>query len=257
MSTHKKYSIEEMQAQIRQLQTTINLPGVPDDEKAIYNDTIQRIQAEIAARQAAPNPQPHYHEPKPIPQPKPEAQLPPIGGAGGGIEEAFDRDAAATNEHYQRQATTTPPKPEAKHPTFGGAGGGFTVRTAGGHTHTATALPATIEVQKDTDPHNPSLTIRWADDYTITVDETAARGRFATTLRDTISLKCVSKEHRFEKMWRWDTPWRAAGFYQALIHFYGGEPPTLQQLDIKRPSELTRYIFSLIADAAAIAAEKQ
>lgn len=109
-------------------------------------------------------------------------------------------------------------------------------------------MSATIQADHDADPYNPAVRITWADGYAITVTETEARGRFVTTLRDTCALRLVQKG-RYEAMWRWSSPWRAAGFYQALTHFYG-TPPTLAQIGISRPSEITRHIFQLITTSA-------
>lgn len=243
----KQHTIEEMQTQIRQLKTTIALPGVPADEIAIYTATIQRIEAEIQARQQSgpvtpkPAPPPTEQIKHNTPPPPPPLYVsPPIGGRDAGvvdtIEQAFDRDADRANAHYQQQAAQ-PLKPRTIH--------------AGATPTTTNPNNATLEADHQTDPHNPRIILRWADGYFITCDETAARGRFLSTLRDTLALKCVAKEHRYEKMWRWDSPWRAAGYYQALTYFYGGPPPTLQQLGITRPTGLQTTIFQLITEKAA------
>lgn len=228
MSKEKTYSIEEMQTQIRQLKTTINLPGVPDDEKAIYMATIQRIQSEIDARTGpVSTPPPPPVQPQPIktttpppPPPPPLYFTPPVGGgAGGGVD------------------TAAPPlKPSIIH-----AGGQHPVNSK-------QPMSATIQADHDADPYNPAVRITWADGYTISVTETEARGRFVSTLRDTCGLRLVQKG-RYDAMWRWSSPWRAAGFYQALTHFYGA-PPTMAQLGINRPGEITRHIFQLITTSA-------
>lgn len=223
----KQYSIEEMQKQIHQLETTINLPGVPNDEKQIYTATIQRISAEIAARQAKPvTPEPPKQTLQPIktttpPPPPPLYVNPPVGGgAGGGVD------------------TAAPPlKPSIIH-----AGGQHPVNTK-------QPMSATIQADHDADPYNPAVRITWADGYTITVTETEARGRFVTTLRDTCALRLV-KKGRYDAMWRWSSPWRAAGFYQALTYLIGAAP-TIHQLGIQRPNEITRTVFQLIAETAA------
>lgn len=119
---------------------------------------------------------------------------------------------------------------------------------AGNMTPQKEPMSSSIEFANNSDEHNPTLTVSFSDGYTITVTEAEASSRFKTTLRDSAALRCVS-ENRFDKMWRWDTPWRCAGFYQALTKFWG-EPPTLQQLGISRPSEATKAVFALVAEKA-------
>lgn len=109
-------------------------------------------------------------------------------------------------------------------------------------------MSATIQADHSTNPHNPTVTITWADGYTYTGDETAIRGRFTTTFRDTLGLRLV-QAGRYSAMWRWSSPWRAAGFYQALTHLIGGAP-TIHELGITRPNELTRTVFQHIAEKA-------
>jgi len=223
------YSIEEMERQIAQLRATMSMPGVPDDEKAIYATTIRRIQLQIDARTGSgpvakpPNPTP----PQPVKSTTPPAQNqnPP--------------SLTFVNGYIQ------PPPP----PTKKGDDGIKTRIVAPTNVPKGGKLAATIQAAHDSDPFNPIITITWADGYTFTGDETAIRGRFTSTLRDTIALK-YTRERKFEKIWRWDTPWRAAGLYKALTHLNAGEPPTLADFDITRPTELTRIIFELISEAA-------
>lgn len=110
-------------------------------------------------------------------------------------------------------------------------------------------LTAHIEAAKDSDPYNPTITITWADGYSITVDETAARGRFVTTFRDTCALRNV-QEGRFDRMWRWDSPWRATGFYKALTLFRNQQPPTLRDIGITVRNDLAQRAFAEIVDKA-------
>lgn len=232
----KQYSIEEMQKQIHQLQTTINLPGVPDDEKQIYTATIQRISAEIAARQAKPvTPEPPKQTLQPIktitPPPPPPSKWPPVSET---MEENAERE-------LQRAAknSSNPDSTPSRH-----------IHAGNQHpVHSQQPMSATIQADHHTNPHNPTVTITWADGYTYTGDETAIRGRFTTTLRDTLALRLV-QQGRFNAMWRWSSPWRAAGFYQALTYLIGAAP-TIHELGISRPSELTRTVFQLIAETAA------
>ncbi len=133
-------------------------------------------------------------------------------------------------------------------PVQGGQGGSRTI-LAGGFTATEQPITSSIEIAANSDKHNPSITITWSDGYQLTVDETAATSRFKSTFRDCLSLKCVA-EGRTVRMWRWDTPWRVAGFYRALIAFWDNKPPTLQDLGISRPSDRQREVFELITQKA-------
>ena len=54
MSKQPQYTIAEMEQQIRQLEQTIQLPGVPAEEIEIYRDTIERIRKQIQQRQSQP-----------------------------------------------------------------------------------------------------------------------------------------------------------------------------------------------------------
>lgn len=231
----QQFSIEEMQTQIRDLQLALATPGIPDDEAQMHRTLIARIQAEIRARtaKAAPvTPPPPPTPPQPIkhtapPPPPPSPKPTPLKGGKGGEQTPPNQQPTTNNQQPIRViAPTAIPKDRTLHATV-------------------------IHADHQTNPHNPRLTITWTDGYTFTGDETAIRGRFTSTLRDTIALK-YAQEKRFEKIWRWDTPWRCAGFYRALIHLNPHTPPTLADLGFTRPSDITRTIFQLITDAAAL-----
>lgn len=229
---HKqKYTIQEMEKQIADLQATMKLPGVPADEIAIYKATIARIQQEIfntkleAETIAKANPAFHGNPQQIRTAKQTHPVTPPIGGgAGGGV----------TMDEYQSNPPAVTP---------------IKTRHAG-PAPTVGPITSRIEVEHNTDPHNPRITITWSDGYTISVDETAARSNFTNRMRDTCNLKCVVKESRLEKIWKYDAPWRAAGFYQALTWFWDGKPPALQQIGITRPTETYRRIFGIIAAQA-------
>jgi len=159
----------------------------------------------------------------------PQHHVPPPsgGGAGGGVA-----NDPMTNDDFNDPITTT-----------------TKIRHAG-PAPTAAPITSRIEVEHNTDPHNPKIVITWSDHYTITVDETAARSNFTNRMRDTCALKCVARDNRFEKIWKYDAPWRAAGFYQALTWFWDGKPPALTQIGITRPTETYKKIFTLITAQA-------
>lgn len=120
---------------------------------------------------------------------------------------------------------------------------------AGGFAQTDQPITAQIELVNNSNKHNPAITITWTDGYTLTVDETDATGRFKSTLRDTLTLKCVN-EDRYARMWRWNTPWRASGFYKALTALRDGIPPSLKDLGFAHPSERQKSVFALITEKA-------
>lgn len=100
----------------------------------------------------------------------------------------------------------------------------------------------------DRDPHNPTISIKWDDGYSLQVDESACKSRFISTLRDSANLECMDQE-RFDRIWRWNSPWRAVGFYKGLIYFWG-KAPSLHQLNITRPSERLKKVFPMVYDKA-------
>ena len=226
MSKQPQYTIAEMEQQIRQLEQTIQLPGVPAEEIEIYRDTIERIRKQIQQRQSQPA----------------DAALRPVA-------QRTPADAQIRPVDHQAQPPHVPP------PFGGGAGGGVDTKITprvihAGPQPAAGPITSRIEVEHQTDPHNPRITITWSDGYTITVDETAARSNFTNRMRDVCALKCVVKDNRFEKIWKHDAPWRAAGFYQALTWFWDGKPPTLQQIGVTRPTDVYKNIFLKIAAQA-------
>lgn len=119
---------------------------------------------------------------------------------------------------------------------------------AGGFESTDGPITSKIAQANGSQNHNPTITITWSDGYELTLDETDATNRFKSTLRDAVALQCVQK-NRIEKMWRWSTPWRTVGFYQALTSFFGRQP-TLQDLGIQRPTEAQKAVFEAVFQKA-------
>lgn len=265
MPQHNK-TIPEMQADIQQLQQAMQLPGIPPEEITIYQNTILRIQAEINARQAAPRPLANNPASEPIkhtapppapPHTMPESQPPqsaqPSGKQSKTITITGDQPLILQSGqpisriHLSPSgpsnfATSATPTAQASEPTL-------RVIHAGEQQPVSTDQTAHLAAPHDTDPYNPSITITWPDGYTITVTETEARGRFTTTLRDTTALRLV-QQRRFSHMWRWSSPWRAVGYYRALITFHHGQPPTLRDLGIQRPNDITLTAFAHIVEKA-------
>lgn len=215
--SNNKHTIAEMEQQIQDLQKTMAIPGVPADEIAIYRNTIARIQAAIRNQQTPQ--QTHTLE---------------IRSDAPGI------NVLTTKRKMTRaDEITNYPDPPTR-----------IITRHAGPAPTTSPITSTIEVEHKTDPHNPRITITWSDGYTITVDETAARSNFTNRMRDTCNLKCVASQNRFEKIWKYDAPWRAAGFYKALTWFWDGTAPALNQIGITRPTETYRRIFGIITENA-------
>lgn len=205
-----QHSIEEMQAQIAQLQRTLSLPGVPDDEKAIYRATIQKIQEKINATQ------PLRTEEKRQPPVAPMGHnTPQIGGQEGrGVRViAPGHTARLSPDQQQAMQRTSISVPDSA------------------------AGPATV-------------TIHWpdADWGPVTYTEAEARGRFTTALRDLAESKRAA-QGRFDQLPRYTTWWRAVVFYRALCHFWGS-PPDRQQLEIRQRSDTYITIFTMLQEAA-------
>lgn len=240
-----KYTIPEMQAQIAQLTDTINSPGVPADEIAIYQATIQRIQAEIQARTTTPAPPPPT---KPTEQIKHTAPPPPIVEWPGNareshtIEQAFDRESAATNAHREQQALNQSPT----QPINVIHAGKQQALTPDQRTDlSAAAIAAHLYATP------PTVTIHWPD-WDLgprTYTEGQARGALTTALRD-LSESKLARQSRYNDLTRYAAWWRSIHYYRALTHFWG-VPPTRTQLQLNRRDNVFTTIFNMVAEAAA------
>ena len=225
-------TIEEIEKDIATYQRRLQNPeGLTQQQIEIYKMAI------IEARQALAELQTSQQKPN---RPA-DAALRPVA-------QRTQADPAFRPIDHHTQPPHVPP------PFGGGAGGGVDTKITprvihAGPQPAAGPITSRIEVEHQTDPHNPRITITWSDGYTITVDETAARSNFTNRMRDVCALKCV-KDSRLEKIWKHDAPWRAAGFYQALTWFWDGKPPTLQQIGVTRPTDVYKNIFLKIAAQA-------
>lgn len=239
----KQYSVPEMQQQITQLTATMNLPGVPADEIAIYQTTIARIQAEINARTQpgpvtqTPNPTPQTPIKHNTPPPPPPYQIP----TSQGMEEAIQRHEDRTNQHRQQQAENRPQIP-------------ITVRAPG--------KPDQLTPQQRTDLQNthityvsqkqtaPTAAIHWPEwDWGIRIyTERDARSALTTALRDLAESK-RAQQNRLGDLPQYLAWWRAIQYYRALTYFWGS-PPTRQELRLYRRDDRYITIFTHIQTAA-------
>lgn len=240
MPTNKQHTLDDLHAQADAVRRALAIPGVPEDEKNIYRQTLEKINAKITEMQdtsavhtqQAPTTvrmQPGGYRNE-FPEPTPEPLI-------------NQRDPLLT---AQKKATETP----------------IRIITPGGNKinmHAGSNGPyigSSIEAAKDSELYNPSITITWTDGYSLTVTESECASRFRTTFRDCMSLKCIS-EGKICKMWRWDTPWRCAGFLRALGQFNQDQiPHDIRQLDYPRPTELQKQVFTHIFHKATEMAAK-
>lgn len=207
-------SIDQLKADVAQLQKALRVPNIPKDELEMHNDLIQRIRGEISRRELASTS--HKEQPVTI----------YVGGQ---------------TIRANVESTVTPPPNATQYQTAPS-------RTilAGGHSKTPDPITNKIEVAQDSNRFNPTITITWSDGYQLTVDETAAISRFKSTFRDTCALKCVS-EQRLNRMWRWDTPWRSSGFLKGITILRDGLAPSLKDLGYTYPTKIQSEVFTLIS----------
>lgn len=249
----QNYTIEEMQQQINQLLTTLDLPGIPPDERAIYRATIDRIRQEIAKRSAEVPVVPvvppalagaTHHQPPPkketpirvintplqVPTLVPPSVPPALAGEKTSGEKTNVRVAPAK---------------------AGGTGVGTNVATSGIIDTTGTIQPpdpASIKstLKITTGPGAPTIDIVWSDGFEHTdLTESIARSRFTSILRD-LEHSRFAKQNRLYKLPEYTGYSRAKAYYEALSIFWK-LPPTLLQLNITRPTATYRAIFEMVS----------
>ncbi len=245
----QNYTIEEMQQQINQLLTTLDLPGIPPDEQAIYRATIDRIRQEIAKRSAEIPVVPPtlagatHHQPPPkketpirvintplqVPTPVPTPVPPALAG-----------------EKTSGEKTTVRVVPAKA----GGTGGGTSgiIDTTGTTGTIQPPDPASIKstLQITTGPGAPTIDIVWSDGFEHTdLTESIARSRFTSILRD-LEHSRFAKQNRLYKLPEYTGYSRAKAYYAALTVFWK-VPPTLLQLNITRPTATYRAIFEMVS----------
>lgn len=235
MPTNKQHTLDDLHAQADAVRRALAIPGVPEDEKNIYRQTLEKINAKITEMQ--------------------------------GTSAVHTQQAPTTVKMHLREFQDQVLEPITNQPTpfFTAQKSTETpvrIITPGGNKINMNAgsngpsIGSSIEAAKDSELYNPSITITWTDGYSLTVTESECASRFRTTFRDCMSLKCVS-EGQLHKMWRWDTPWRCAGFLRALGQFNQDQiPHDIRQLDYPRPTEAQKQVFSLIFHKATEMAAK-
>lgn len=221
MPNPQNHTLDDLMAQAKTVRNAMDMPGVPNDEKEIYRQTLQKINDRIAELQ--------------------QQSKTPMSAAN-----TRDIDLVITTypekhiaQWRKADSLTTPPEPKLRTII------GRTI-TPGGE-KTDTSLNATsIKAPHQPNAHNPTITITWEDGYSVTVTEAECTSRFTSTFRDLCNLKVVASG-KYAKMWRWNTAWRAAGFLCAMRHFnFGIIPGTLQELEYLRPTNTQKEAFTHI-----------
>lgn len=208
-------TIEQYQQEIVQLRNAMQQPGVPDGEKQIYADTIQKIEGIIIAAQRA--------VPKQSSQPSPQPPLRAISHSsplGDGPE--------AGVKHAGNPTKNTPSN---------GRNGSPTSNTA--------VISAILSGS------TKQVIIQWGHGKSDTLTEGEARSRFTTALRD-LAQSRMANLGRFDDLSRYITFGRAVAYYRALTEFWI-TAPTPAQLSIYPLSRTRQTIFDMITQAACAA----
>lgn len=217
----QNYTIEEMQGQIKQLEQTLKLPGIPAEEAQIYIATIERIKQEIAKRSPAPL------IPKPVASPA--ASTEPVKN----VIRMAQKEAAWPREiktaEYQSEGITPPKSPP--------------YRWAAPQTETSA-----MNIAESAENVDNKMDIFWSDGFSHRdVTEAIARSRFTSIMRD-LEQSRFARQNRLFKLPEYTGFVRARGYYKVLTHFWKA-PPTLAQLNINRPTSTFRAIFEMVQDA--------
>lgn len=237
-------TIEEIKKDIVTYQKRLENPaGLSEQQIAVYRQAIIEATQLLQQMQAA------QHGPVTTPPPPPQPPIEPLKRttppppANPQLSESFKLSESSPSttpsplEGRQRDEQPTTP---------------VTVRTPGAQ-KTARPIPATIHADIETNPYDPVLTIVWSDGYQFFGTESIIKSQFISRMKNLAEMKDVKDPHRRQKqMWAWDTPWRCLGLLQALIYFYGGQAPTIQQLGIdqRRVSNLFIELFNYITHTA-------
>lgn len=219
--SQKNKTVEQMRAEVDALSKAMLLPGVPDDEKKIYTDTIikinKAIEIELQQRQSGiTTPSPSGPGPVWVEQGGP---VPPIPTTV--IRAGIDRPRQAQQPVAPRAATPPPETPVIA----------------------AVITGATKQV-----------VIHWGEGAYDVFTEGEARGRFTTAMRD-LSASRMARLGRMSDIPQYTTFSRAVAYYRALTEFWAA-PPTAQQLAIAPMGRLKQEIFEMITQAARMAAQQ-
>lgn len=215
----------EMLKEIEQLNELIGHPGVPADEKKIYRATIEKIRAKIESSALGTTATGREASAPIQSQPTPRPSLPSPANTAHQAEAQIN----ASSTHRTISATPRQPSP--------------TMRIGAEPTATQ-PMSATIAAANQSSNFNPSVTITWADGYSITVTEGQALSHFKSRFRDCVALKHA--ETSPSKIWMHDTAWRAKGLLECIERFRG-QPQTLKSLGFRYRTPLQMRVFDEIS----------
>lgn len=177
-------STQELQAQIKVLETGMAQSSTTPDRIRIYQNTIAKIKAIIQQRQTA---EQSTAASKP-------AHVP------------ANRQTGPTNIAIDFSATPRP---------------GMTIDL---HENKAADMPKVqFEVKANLAAQKPTVTITWSDATISTHTEGDARSKFISLLRD-LNNSTLAEQSRFDYMRTYRTYDRAKAYYKALAAFWGHNP---------------------------------
>lgn len=214
--SHKNKTVEQMRAEVDALSKAMLLPGVPDDEKKIYTDTIIKINKAIEAELQR--------------QSGPPSPLPFRGVDGGVVSTPIPTTVIRAGIDRPRHAKQ-PVAPKAAPPP-----------------------PETPVIAAVITGSTKQVVIHWGEGAYDVFTEGEARGRFTTAMRD-ISASRMARLGRMSDIPQYTTFSRAVAYYRALTEFWAA-PPTAQQLAIAPMGRLKQEIFEMITQAARMAAQQ-
>jgi len=194
--------------QIEHLRRTIQLPGVPADEKRLYEATIRRIEIELQQATSG-------HQPA--------KEAPAKTNAVEIVLEDYSR-----GEQFANVPISIPTK--AKKQT---------------HVFDREDMPE-ITIEAATAPGPRRVKVVWQDDERTEeyLTEGEARSRFCSYLRD-VSESRRAQQERWADVKCSLSFYRLCTYYQVLTAFWG-DPPTAKQLDIAPLNSAKKTVFEML-----------
>lgn len=216
-----------MQSEIAALKAAMQLPGVPDDEKKIYVDTIAQIEQAIAAAKTKP--------------PSTEYSRPAVEQPGTRQNTRAEHSGAVTGQG-------------AVIPTTKIRAGIDKPRTQGADLQTGEKYQDRPIIAAVVSAGAKQVIIDWGAGAYDAFTEGEARGRLTTALRDLTESR-MARIGRWDDLEQYTTFGRAVAYYRAMILFWN-EPPSAKQLAIAPLKGVKSEIFERIKNAA-VAAQNQ
>ncbi|TXH45504.1 MAG: hypothetical protein E6Q97_31525 [Desulfurellales bacterium] len=201
--------ITTKQRQIEHLRRTIQLPGVPADEKRLYEATIRRIESELQQATS-------------VQQPEKKAPAAKINAVEIVLEDY------SSGEQFANVPTSIPTRAKKNTQVFD-----------------CEDMPE-ITIEAATAPGPRRVKVVWQDDDRTEeyLTEGEARSRFCSYLRD-VSESRRAEQERWADVKCSLSFYRLCTYYQVLTAFWG-EPPTPKQLDIAPLNAAKKTVFEML-----------